>query len=86
MDAFEDMIAHTSTKHAPWHVVPADNKWFTRVVVAAAIVDALEDLKLAFPEVDAEQRKQLQATRAVLEGKKPEGKKLEGNKIVGKQK
>lgn len=80
MEAFEDMIAHTSTKHAPWHVVPADNKWFTRVVVAAAIVDALEDLKLAYPEVDAEQRKQLQAARALLEGKKPEGKKLEGKK------
>ncbi len=80
MHAFEDMIRHTSTKHAPWHVVPADNKWFTRVVVAAAIVDALEDLKLAFPEVDAEQRKRLQAARAMLEGKKLEGKQTEGMK------
>jgi PPK2 family polyphosphate:nucleotide phosphotransferase len=73
--AYEEMIANTATKHAPWHVVPADNKWFTRLVVAAAIVDALEDLKLVFPEVDAEQRKQLQAARAMLEGKKPERKK-----------
>jgi PPK2 family polyphosphate:nucleotide phosphotransferase len=63
MDAYEEMIAATSTKHAPWYVVPADNKWYTRLVVAAAIVDALGELKLAYPQISAEQRKQLAAAR-----------------------
>jgi len=67
MKAFEEMIRHTATGDAPWYVVPANNKWFTRAVVAAVIVDALEDLKLAYPKVDASQRKQLQAARALLE-------------------
>lgn len=70
MYAYEDMIAHTSAKHAPWYVVPADNKWFTRVIVAAAIVDTLEELDLSYPKVDPEKRKELQAARALLEGKK----------------
>ena len=70
MEAYEDMIAHTASKHAPWLVVPADNKWFTRVVVAAAIVDALEGLKLAYPKVDPAKQKELQAARKMLEGKK----------------
>ena len=52
MAAYEDMIRHTATKHAPWYVVPADNKWFTRLVVAAAIHDALDEMKLAFPRVE----------------------------------
>jgi PPK2 family polyphosphate:nucleotide phosphotransferase len=69
MEAYEDMIVHTATKNAPWFVVPADNKWFTRVVVAAAIVDTLENLKLTYPKVDAAKRKELQAARAVLEKK-----------------
>jgi PPK2 family polyphosphate:nucleotide phosphotransferase len=51
MKAYEEMIAATSKKHAPWYVVPADNKWYTRVVVAAAIVDALEELKLSYPKL-----------------------------------
>jgi len=68
MKAYEDMIAHTASGHAPWYVAPADNKWFTRVVVAAVIVDTLEDLKLTYPEVDAEKRKALQAARKLLEG------------------
>jgi len=70
MKTYEDMIAHTASAHAPWYVVPADNKWFTRVAVAAAIVDALEDLKLAYPEVDPGKRKELRAAQALLEGKK----------------
>jgi PPK2 family polyphosphate:nucleotide phosphotransferase len=70
MKAYEDMIVHTASEHAPWYVVPADNKWFTRLGVAAAIVDTLEDLKLAYPEVDPEKRKELQAAKAMLEGKK----------------
>jgi PPK2 family polyphosphate:nucleotide phosphotransferase len=67
MEAYEDMIAHTATRQAPWYVVPADNKWYTRAVVAAAIVHTLEELKLSYPKVDAEKRKQLQAARISLE-------------------
>jgi PPK2 family polyphosphate:nucleotide phosphotransferase len=65
--AFEEMIQNTATKHAPWYVVPADNKWFTRTIVAAVIVHTLEELELAYPKVDAAQRKDLQAARALLE-------------------
>jgi hypothetical protein len=64
------MIQNTSCKHAPWFVVPADNKWYTRLVVAAAIVDTLEDLKLDYPKVDAVERKQLAAARKQLESAK----------------
>jgi PPK2 family polyphosphate:nucleotide phosphotransferase len=67
MEAYEDMIVHTATEEAPWYVVPADNKWFTRVVVAAAIVDTLQDLQLAYPEVNPLKRKELQAARKLLE-------------------
>jgi PPK2 family polyphosphate:nucleotide phosphotransferase len=70
MDAYEDMIAHTATEHSPWYVIPADNKWFTRAVVAAAIIDTLDGLNLAYPKVDAGKRKELQAARAKLEAKK----------------
>ena len=66
MDAYEDMIRHTATKQAPWYVVPADNKWFTRLVVAAAVIDALESLDLAYPKLGGEARKQLAAARAHL--------------------
>jgi PPK2 family polyphosphate:nucleotide phosphotransferase len=66
MGAFEDAIRTTATTHAPWFVVPADNKWFTRLVVAAAIVEALEKLDLAYPKIDAEKRKELAAARAAL--------------------
>jgi PPK2 family polyphosphate:nucleotide phosphotransferase len=68
-NAYEDMIRNTATKHAPWYVVPADNKWFTHLVVSAAIVETLEDLNLAYPKVDAAKRKELQAGRKVLEKK-----------------
>jgi PPK2 family polyphosphate:nucleotide phosphotransferase len=67
--AYEDMIRYTATEESPWYVVPADNKWFTRTVVAAAIVDTLEDLDLSYPKVDAQKRKELQAVQRVLEGK-----------------
>ena len=70
MNAYEEMIAATSSRHSPWYVVPADNKWYTRLVVAAAIVDALKDLKLAYPIVEPEKRKQLMAAKAQLERKK----------------
>lgn len=68
MAAYEDMIRNTATKVAPWYVVPADNKWFTRLVVAAAIYDAMAEMNLEFPKVDAEKRKELDAARAALEG------------------
>src|SRR6266496_728173 len=70
MDAYQDMIRSTATPHAPWYVVPADNKWFTRLTVAAAVIDTLEDLDLHFPEVDKAKRKALAAARAILEGSK----------------
>ncbi|MGA9799028.1 MAG: polyphosphate kinase 2 family protein [Terriglobales bacterium] len=66
MDAYEEMIANTSTPQAPWFVIPADNKWFTRAAVAAAVVDALDDLKLSYPKADARKRKELEAARKLL--------------------
>jgi PPK2 family polyphosphate:nucleotide phosphotransferase len=66
MQAYEDMIRGTATKHAPWYVVPADNKWFTRVVVAAAIVKTLGSLELQYPKVEPEKLKALAAARAAL--------------------
>jgi PPK2 family polyphosphate:nucleotide phosphotransferase len=66
MEAYEDMIRATATKEAPWFVVPADNKWFTRLVVAGAVVEALEDLDLEFPEVDKEKRAELAKARRML--------------------
>ena len=67
MSAYEDMIRHTATEWAPWHVVPADRKWFTRVVVSAIIVDAIQSLDPRFPEVDAKTRAEFKKTRAALE-------------------
>jgi PPK2 family polyphosphate:nucleotide phosphotransferase len=67
MTAYEDLIRHTSTEEAPWYVVPADNKWFTRLVVAEAVVNALKDLDLCYPKVDAAKRKALAAARLLLE-------------------
>jgi PPK2 family polyphosphate:nucleotide phosphotransferase len=70
MDAYEDMIQRTATPHAPWYVVPADHKWFTRLVVAAAVVDALDEMNLAYPTVDKAQRKELKTARSILEHEK----------------
>jgi polyphosphate kinase 2 (PPK2 family) len=66
MHAFEEAIRATATKHAPWYVVPADNKWFTRLLVAAAIVEAMEKLDLAYPTIDVEKKKELQTIRTAL--------------------
>ena len=66
MKAYEDMICNTATDNAPWFVVPADNKWFTRVVVAAAVIDALESLDLRYPEVSEAQQKELAAAKKEL--------------------
>jgi len=68
--AYEDAIRNTATKEAPWYVVPADNKWFTRIVVASAIVEALDSLDLRFPQVGKEELKKLRAARKQLMGEK----------------
>src|SRR3972149_3662331 len=70
MKAYESAIRHTATKDAPWYVVPADNKWFTRVVVAAAIIDSLWPLDLHFPTVDEAKRKELSSVKRSLLGQK----------------
>jgi len=67
MDAYEQMIRHTSSTHAPWHVVPDDNKWFTRLVVAGTIIHTLESLDLHYPEVSAEQKKDLKQAKKMIE-------------------
>jgi hypothetical protein len=64
MKAYEEMIQGTATKDAPWYVVPADNKWFTRVVVAAAVIETLASLDLAYPKVDEGKLKELEQTYA----------------------
>jgi PPK2 family polyphosphate:nucleotide phosphotransferase len=66
MKAYEDTIRNTATDYAPWYVVPADNKWFTRVVVAAAVIETLASLDLAYPEVDKEKLKELDLARQAL--------------------
>ncbi len=66
MHAFEEAIRATAAPHAPWFIVPADNKWFTRLVVAAAIVEAVENLDLSYPKIDAAKKKELAAARAAL--------------------
>jgi len=66
MEAYEDMIRNTSTENAPWYVVPADHKWFSRLVVAEVIIDALQSLDLAFPKMDSAKRRELKAARAAL--------------------
>jgi len=66
MEAYEDMICNTATKHAPWYVVPADNKWFTRVIVAGAVIEALDSLDLKYPEVSKEKLKELAAAKRAL--------------------
>jgi PPK2 family polyphosphate:nucleotide phosphotransferase len=69
-DAYEDMIRNTATKHAPWYVVPADNKWFSRLVISTVVVDTLESLGLEYPKVDAATRKELAAAKKILESEK----------------
>src|SRR5256884_7291064 len=70
MEAYEEMIQETATKDAPWYVVPADNKWFTRVVVAAAVIEALASLDLSYPKVSATKAKELgEAKKALLASK-----------------
>jgi PPK2 family polyphosphate:nucleotide phosphotransferase len=67
MSAYEDMIRHTSTEWAPWYVIPADRKWYTRIVVSAAIIDAIESLDPRFPEVDPKLRAEFKKVQEALE-------------------
>jgi len=66
-EAYEDMIRHTANEHAPWYVVPADNKWFTRLVVAQAVVDSLKGMNLKYPKVSGELKAALAQARQQLE-------------------
>ncbi len=70
MAAYEDVFTHTSTKAAPWYIVPADNKWFTRLAVAAILAETLEKLDLAYPKVTAHQKAQLLEVRKLLVAEK----------------
>jgi PPK2 family polyphosphate:nucleotide phosphotransferase len=65
-EAYEEMIRNTATKHSPWYVIPADNKWYTQLIVASAIINTLEELELCFPDVDKEKKKELEAVRESL--------------------
>ena len=75
MKAYEDLIRETSTKDAPWYVVPADNKWFTRAVVAAGIIEVLSSLGLSYPEVGEAKLKELAAAKNTLTSGKANKKK-----------
>jgi PPK2 family polyphosphate:nucleotide phosphotransferase len=66
MEAYEEMVQNTATKDAPWYVVPADNKWYTRLIIASAIVEALNELDLKFPDVDKKKKKELDQIRQSL--------------------
>jgi len=70
MAAYEDAIRSTASREAPWYVIPADNKWFTRLVVAAVIVEAFWNLELAYPQIDDAKKKDLVAARKALIGEK----------------
>jgi len=69
MDAYEQTIINTATKHAPWYVIPADNKWFTRLVVASAVAETLDSLDLTYPKLNKEEMRALEAARIALEKK-----------------
>ena len=67
MDAFEDVFNHTSTEWAPWYIIPADRKWFTRLVVAEIILSSLEKLKLSYPTLSDDHQQELLKAREMLE-------------------
>jgi len=67
MAAYQDVIRHTSSRDAPWHVVPADHKWFARMVIGSVIVSALEDLNLRYPRVDPASKAEFAKARKALE-------------------
>jgi PPK2 family polyphosphate:nucleotide phosphotransferase len=74
-EAFSEVLSHTSTDAAPWHVVPADKKWFARIATASILIDTLMDVDPQFPELDDAQRQQLQDSRAALEAQAPKDEK-----------
>ena len=74
-EAFSEVLSHTSTEAAPWHVVPADKKWFARIATASILIDTLMDVDPQFPELDDAQRQQLQDSRAALEAQAPKDEK-----------
>nr|WP_238559841.1 hypothetical protein [Planktothrix rubescens] len=67
MSVYEDMFNHTSTKYAPWYIIPADHKWFTRLVVAGIIYTQLKELNLKYPDVSKEQHQELLQAKEILE-------------------
>ncbi|NRQ12827.1 hypothetical protein BHMPCIPO_00037 [Ensifer sesbaniae] len=79
MDAYEDAIRSTATKHAPWYVVLADNKWFSRLVIAAAIVDRLEELDPKFPDLDQDALRALEKAQKQLADENSNGRPGRGN-------
>lgn len=84
--AYQDLIHHTSEKHAPWIVVPADHKWFARVVISSAIVSAMEKLNLKFPEVDKSDAGELKKVKAALEGEGRSAARAPRAKVAGARK
>jgi hypothetical protein len=82
MAVYQDIVRHTSTAKAPWYVVPADHKWFARVVIGSAIVNALENLDLHFPRADKTSLKEFKRVREALEnegkGRKKRAKVAKG--------
>ena len=70
MDAYEDVFRHTSTKIAPWDVIPADKKWFMRIAVAAIVWQRMHELDLRYPTVSAERRRELLRARRMLLGER----------------
>ena len=66
MKAYEDVFTNTSTKRAPWYIIPADNKWFMRLAVAAIIYKTMQDLDLVYPKVDEKQKAELQKAKEIL--------------------
>lgn len=70
MSVYEDMFNHTSTKYAPWYVIPADHKWFTRLVVASIIYTQLKELNLKYPTLSKEQHQALLNAKKILESQK----------------
>jgi PPK2 family polyphosphate:nucleotide phosphotransferase len=79
-EAMSETLTNTSTEWAPWHVIPADRKWFARIATAAVLVDAMVDLDPRYPQVDAEQRRSLQAVKGQLEAEAPEGAAADPNR------
>jgi len=70
MDAYQDMIRNTATEESPWYIIPANNKWFSRIAVASTLIESLADLKLSYPEVGPDKLKELAAAkRALARGK-----------------